>query len=472
MEEEKKVNSEETMESTDKAEEIKEENTEANQVSEEKETAEPEVKEEERAPEEPEAPDALIGDYNGNAPDQNKNSVFTPLEYVNDGTRTIDEDIERVRKTYSKKLSKSKVFDYASIGVMVLAFIGVLLVTFLNKSEALAWVTWVVLGVAIVAIVASFIVAAVFNKKNVKIASEYLGVYEDMTNAYVLSGLSLTDAKLCTDAKVDDQLIIQAHYFSTISAIQSRAVVSAKRNGLDFSLAEVAVIVPARTLKSANEKPEHLTCFDGTAFIPNPTDTVTSTQELSSTDMTMLDLNLSNEVSSKKEGEKREKDIENAKKAANDERTTTTGIFGKFFSVDTKVSSKEAFIVSYLGDMNNTVLPDYLKNYTPIHVPGLRGNIVVYATDIESSKVFFDDEAVKILNEIVPDIALQSMFISVNSYGAKISMTLSDDIMSLPIKQIPHLGCFDSYKNAVDKSFAFVDYVDSKKAKGDIKPEL
>jgi hypothetical protein len=44
-------------------------------------------------------------------------------------------------------------------------------------------------------------------------------------------------------------------------------------------------------------------------------------------------------------------------------------------------------------------------------------------------------------------------------------MTLSDDIMQLPIKQLAHLGSFDLYKDSTDKAFAFIDYVASKAGK-------
>jgi hypothetical protein len=44
-------------------------------------------------------------------------------------------------------------------------------------------------------------------------------------------------------------------------------------------------------------------------------------------------------------------------------------------------------------------------------------------------------------------------------------MTLSDDIMQLPIKQLAHLGSFDLYKDCTDKAFAFIDYVASKAGK-------
>ena len=130
-----------------------------------------------------------------------------------------------------------------------------------------------------------------------------------------------------------------------------------------------------------------------------------------------------------------------------------------------KVHSSEAMIISFMGDKENTVLPDYISGYQAIKVPGLRSNIVVYATDISQSKIFFSDDAIRNLNEIVTGLYVQSAFISINSYGTKIGLTLSDDIMSLPTKPLKHIGIFDSFKTALEHIFIFVDNVDEKRMK-------
>jgi hypothetical protein len=426
-----------------------------------------EVKAEEQ-PKAPAKPDEVDGDYNskkGSAGDS-ANAYFKPIQYVNDGTRTIDEDIERIREIHTKKLNRSKIWDWASLGLMLLCFIAVLLVTFFNKDTNRAWLTWTVLGVAIAVIVASFIAAALSNKKSVKVAGEYLSVFQDAVNGYTLSKLGLENPTLSSEAKGDDQLIIQAHYFRVINSIQSRALVEAKRKDYDFVAFEAAVIVPQIAIETANKLPENFLTFDGTPFVPTAFDTTqTSTQELSSTDMTMLDINLASEVGGQKEAGKRSKDIQRAKKTAQEETMTSTGMFGKFYSYGMKVKSEEAFIIAFMGEKKNTYLPDYLTGYQALHVPGLRRNIIVYVTDTKTAMTLFDAEATKLLNEITPDITLQSAFISVNSYGSKAGLTLSDDVMTLPMKPLAHRGTFDSYKKATEQIFAFLDHIDEKRAK-------
>ena len=425
------------------------------------ETAEKPLEAEEKAPEEEKKADDISGDYNGHQETLNT-SYFNPIHYTNDGTISIDDDINRIREKFNSKLSKSRVIDIVSIVLMVLAFVAVLVVTFaLKGKENLAWVTYLVLGISLAVIILSFILTAVFNKKNAKITKDYLNEYEDMLNGYVISDLKVKNPTLCVEAKVDDQEIIQAHYFRTINKIESRAVVEGTRNDYHFSLAEVAVVIPPVSFLQANKKPEDLLNLDGSKYIPDPVgETMTGTQELASKDMTMLDLDLSKEVLDPKQAKKRERDQKRA--AANKQTETATGLFGKIYSYGAYVDSEEAIIITFMGDKENTVLPDYLTGFKALKVPGLRNNIVVYAVNPLKSSKFFDEVGVKLLNDITTNPFVQSCFISINSYGSKIGMNLSDDIMQLPIKPLSHTGAFETYKNATDKAFAFVDYVTSK----------
>ncbi len=410
--------------------------------------------------------DAVNGDYNSKkATPTVEDAFFKSATYVNDGTRTFDEDIERIRKTNLSKMNSSKVFDYVFLGLMILAFAGVILVTFLNKNGSKA-ITYTVVGIAFAIILAGFILSSIFNKKKAKIVNEYLDQYEDATYSYVLSNLEVRDLKYCISAKISDQDVIQSHYFRTINAIQSRAAITGKRNGLDIHGAEVAVSIPPIPFTVANAKPTDLINLDGSKYDPQTSETMTGTQEFATKDMTLIDLNVASEASgSSKIQDKRRKDAYKASQKAGQTNETSTGFFGKFFSYDMKVHSSEAMIISFMGDKENTVLPDYISGYQAIKVPGLRSNIVVYATDISQSKIFFSDDAIRNLNEIVTGLYVQSAFISINSYGTKIGLTLSDDIMSLPTKPLKHIGIFDSFKTALEHIFIFVDNVDEKRMK-------
>lgn len=425
-----------------------------------------EANENESAASEDEKADAIDGEYNeakASASVSNPDA-FVPMTYFNDGTRTIDEDIENIRKNSMKQMNSSKVFDVISLVLMILAFVGVILVTFLIKDENLAWVTWVVLGVAVAIILGCFIVSTVLNKKRTKVVQSYLTQYEDASNGYAIASLEVENPMIYTQGTVDNQKVIEAHYFSTINSIGSRAIIEGKRKNRDFSIAEVAVQIPPVSYASCNAKPSDVFDFDGNRYVPDTsstTETMTGTMEIPTKNMTLLDLDLAGEASGMDDTQIRRKDEIKAKKSRYNEPTeTTSGLFGKFISYDMKVSSQEAIIVSFMGDRKYTVLPDYVKGFKAIHVPGLRSNIVVYASDIRYSKVFFDNEGVKRLNALVTSTVVQSAFISINSYGSHVGITLCDSIMQLPMKPIRSLGIFDSYKDCMEAAFGFIDYVD------------
>lgn len=398
-------------------------------------------------------PDDVSGTYNGTSVNPD-NTYFNPIRYINDGTISIDDSMENNRKAFNQKLKKSKVIDVIAIVMMLISFAAVLVVVFLNKGEnALPWLNWVVFGIALVIIVASFILTTVYNKKNAKITKAYLNDYEDTLNGYVISDLSVVDPTLCVDAKINDQDIIQAHYFHTINRIESRAVVEGKRKGFSFSLGEVAVVIPTVSIDSCNKKPEDYLNLDGSTYVPEPiSDTETGTQELASKDMTVVDLDMVT-----KDAKKREKDEKRAR--MNQQTETATGLFGKIYAYGMAIDSEDSIMIAFMGRKDATVLPDNLTGFNAIKVPGLRGNIVVYCINPLSSAKFFDEEGIRLLNDIVPNEVVESLFISINSYGSKVGMTLSDDIMQLPIKQLSHLGSYELYKDATDKAFAFIDHV-------------
>lgn len=404
--------------------------------------------------------DDITGTYNG-VNTTLETSIFNPIHFTHDGTLNIDDEFNSNREKFNSQISKSRFFDILAIVLMLLAFVAVLLVTFLNKGDnAIAWLTWLILGISFAIIIFSFILTSIVNRKNAKVTKEYLNSYEDMLNGYVISDLTVLNPTLCVDAKVNDQDIIQAHYFRTINRIESRAVVEGKRKGYDFSIAEVAVVIPTISIESANKKPEDLVNLDGSKYIASEIpETELGTQEVSAPDMTMIDLKLNAELA-KSNGKQREKDIKKANE--NKQTETATGLFGKIYSYSMKVKSEEAIIISFTGNSDSTVLPDYLTGFKAIKVPGLKASIVVYAVDPKESAKFFNEEGVKLLNDIYTGMVVQSLFISINSYGTKIGMNLSDDIMQLPIKRIAHLGSYAEYKSVTDSAFKFVDYVAEK----------
>ncbi len=401
------------------------------------------------------AQDSIDGEYNGKQNLGDFKSYFKPITYVVDTTHSIDDDIDKTRKKYTDLIKKYNILDLSSLILMVVAFIGVILVTFLNTDEKLAWLTWTILAIAIVIIIGGFVLSHFTGKKRRTLSIDYLTSFEDTLNGYVNSYLNVDEALLAAEGQIDDQLIIQSHCFKTINTIYSRAVVLGKRNGHDFTSAEVSVAVPTITFEDANKLPESFVNLDGTPYFPEAnTNLDTSTQELPATDMTLVDLDLAHEIT----GEKKKP----AKKKPED-TNTSVGLFGKYYSYDAKVTHQESMIISIMGTSKFTYLPDHLNGFTPVKVPGLKRNIVVFLADPKSSSIFFDEEGVRLLNDININTVVESLFISINSYGMKAGMMLSDDIMELPLKRIQHSGCYDIFKDESVKVFRFFDHVESKK---------
>lgn len=401
--------------------------------------------------------DSVEGEYNGNQNLEELKSYFRPINYVKTSSSSIDDEVETVRKGFSAKWSRNKVFNIVSVVIMLLCFIAVLLVAFLIEDESLAWVTWTVIGIAIVLIIVCFILNSVLSKKTNRYAEKYLDQYEDTINGYTLSDLNLEDATICTQGQLDDQLVIQSHCFTNISSISSRGIVLAKRNGYEYSSGEVAVIVPTISIEDANKFPIEYVDLEDNHIIPDENEPTidTSTQELDTTGITMIDVELADEA----QGKKKRRSSQNSQPTG-----TNTGLYGRFYSYESKVSHKESFIIAITGSKAHTYIPDYLTGFTPVKVPGLKHNIIVFAADITKSAKFFDEEGVKLLNNIPVNTVVYSHFLSVNSYGMKAGMNLSDDIMELPLNRIEHLGSYDLLKSATEAVFAYFDYVDSKKA--------
>ena len=447
--------------------EIKEEEVKETQPVEEakpaEEASQPEKVKEEAAIEQveektaEEKSDSVEGDYNAkrSAPAL-ETAVFTPIKYYNTGSN-IDNDVEDLRKSHTKLLSVSKIYDYVSLGVIVLAFVAVLLVMILNRGEnSKAWITYTTLGISAGIIIICFIISFVFSKKKNKMFLNYLNDYEDMVSSYFITDIGVEDAKICMDAQINDQLVIEAHYFRVINAIKSRGLLEGNRHNAPFYSAEVQVVIPEISFDEATKLPENFVNFDGSAYVPDENKSDTSTQELLSNDMTIVDKDIASEIAAQKK---------NKRGAQRVPTTINNGLFGRFYACGTTVSSEESMIISIIGDHKNSVLPSYLTGFTPVKVPNLRSNIVVYLINPKESEKFFTEETVALLNKFVTDTTVFSGFISINSYGAKAALTLSDNVMQLPMRPIVMSGCYESVKDDTDIMFKFIDFVEEHKNK-------
>lgn len=405
--------------------------------------------------------DSIDGEYNGSG-NNPSSAYFKPIHYINDGTISIDEEIENLRAGYVKKRNPGKIFHVVSL-ILILICFG-LFIVFTRWKGAKPWARWITFGLMVAVLIVCFVLSFYFNKKNTRTTSNYRVDFVNTVNGYTLSNLHLDDAKIAPEAKIEDKEVIEAHYFRTITSIQSRAVVRAKRNQYSFTCSEVAVVIPQAAIEDCNKVPLDYLNRDGTPYIEDTansgTTTVFGTQEISSS-VTRIDTEIANQLSGSGNVKAREKDEKKAKK--NEQKYTTTGFFGRFFAYGATVASEESRIISFRGDRKFTVLPSYLTGFEARKVPGLKKNIIVYVANPLKSSKFFTKENVELLNTRPIGITVQSAFLSLNSYGRKAGFNLSDEARQCPQKRIETLGCFDSYQNAINIAFKFFDSVQSTK---------
>ena len=407
--------------------------------------------------------DSIEGEYNGTEK-RTDAAYFKPIHYINDGTISIDKEIENLRSSYRKKRSPGKTFNIASLIIVIVCF-GAFIATSRIKNVP-GFVRWTTFALRVVVLVATFALSFYFNKKGTKITGNYRVDFVNTVNGYTLSNLHLDNALIAPDAKIEDKEIIEAHYFRTITSIQSRAVVRASRNEYNFTCAEVAIVIPQRSIEDANKAPIDYLNRDGTPYIDesgtNGTTTMFGTQERSSS-VTRIDTEIADQLSGKENAKNRAKDEKKAKKG--EQKFTTTGFFGRFFSYGATLSSEESRIIAFMGDKKFTVLPTYLTGFEARKVPGLKKTIIVYVASPVKSAKFFTEENVGILNSMPIGTVVESCFLSLNSYGRKAGFNLCDDIRQCPQKRIESLGCFDTYQKAVETAFKFFDAATERKSK-------
>ncbi len=402
------------------------------------------------------AVDAIEGTYTKEASQKPRedSGYFKTLDYHNDGAATVDEDIDSRRQVFAKTYNGNKVFSIVTMIVLVAIFVVILVLAFIEVPD---WVTWTCLGIGVALIVAALIVSHFMSKKVEKKAMSYLHEYQDVVSSYLVEKTGITDATLGCDATIDDQDFIQAHYFSTINSITSRSVVVGQRNGHNINMAEISVNVPPRTFDDGNKRPEDLYNLDGSRY--NPADDLgleTSTQEIDTSDMTMVDIDLATDSKQEKKKQKEKKSYEKDSNNA-----TEVGLFGRFIAYDYKVRSEQSFIITVLGEKQYSMLPDYTSGFYAIKVPGLKSNIVVYAVQPVLVADIFNADAVDILNSIEVSTNIQSLFISCNSYGTRVGINLADDMVELPIEKNPPLGGLNELSDLINKILGFVDGIEA-----------
>lgn len=356
--------------------------------------------------------DSIEGYYNKNASTVNtsKAAAFVPLISTTSDINSFLDTVEEKRQDYLVKYKKKKLIGRIlniSLAVLLLLALLILILSNVKVGESkLIPYTWVPITVVVIAATFAIGIAVfnyIYNKKSTTYTEDYFNNYQNLVASYSLSSLNLSDAKISTTGKLSDELLIQAHYFSTISSIQSRALVVAKRDEQEVYYGEIACALPYISKREAYQLPQ---LFDLETEIELPI------------------------------GIDEDKKDNTEKKSGlfSQTQTQTIGALGRLLALPNKLESSESMIIVFRGDEDTTVMPNFVNHYKAYKGRGLNDNIVLYLASDESKKLI-SDEVISVLNRVVIDKIVTSAFISINSYGSKIVLNLSDDLMILPIEK-------------------------------------
>ena len=297
--------------------------------------------------------------------------------------------VEDMRNTFYKTMSKSKNSStIITIVLLLLLVLGFALSSIL--SAELKWISYVIFGVAILGIVVTLFINSADKKKTMAKLDVYVIDFIQTIDAYAFaSNDAFSSVKACKSAKLELNDIVEAHFFDTINAINSRNVVLANLNGKTLKCGELACRVPyqARELKEGEVAPKR-------------------------------------------------------------QPSESYGVFGKYI---TYPFSKNFGVIVQLEGVN-FYKPTYLDGYEEIEVEGLKKDYKVYATSKGDVKKLFNDEIlIDTLNSFNSDDVLENMFLSINENGTKICLNYNETLMEIPMQKRVVNKPYLHYKNDIEK---------------------
>ena len=297
--------------------------------------------------------------------------------------------IEDMRSEFYKNMSKSKnMSTVVTIVLLLLLVLGFALSSILG--EDLKWISYVIFGVAILGIIVTLFINSADKKKTLAKLDVYvIDVIQTIDSYAFATNDSFSSVKACKSAKLELNDIVEAHFFDTINAINSRNVVLATLNDKTLKCGELACRVPyqARELKEGEVAPKR-------------------------------------------------------------QPSESYGIFGKYMTYP--LNKKFGVIVQLEGV--NYYKPTYLDGYEEVEVEGLKKDFKVYATSKgDAKKLLNDEKLIDTLNSINSDDVLENMFLSLNENGTKFCFNYNETLMEIPMQKRVVNKPYLHFKNDIEK---------------------
>jgi hypothetical protein len=325
--------------------------------------------------------------------EMNKN-VYEPLikpAFEGDGCEAA---IEEMRTKFSTGMKKSR---RQSTLTLIILVIGLVLMFVLKQylPTDLSWLIYVLLGILVVFLVVELILSSRNRKKLYANVDEFVKDAISEVDAYVFTDQEFIDTKVARAGHIDLSMLIEAHYFDTINAVNSRNIVRTTFLGKELTVSEIAARVP----------------------YADPMD---------------------------------DKDHSAEKKKP----AESYGVFGKYITYPLALRDGASVIILMKG--TNAYQPTFLDGYHQIAIPTLKASFLVWGTDDEITKEMINDDFAALINQYSSDQCLENMFLSINPHGLKICLNYNETVMEVPMEKALVGTPYIHYKGDVKRAAGLI----------------
>lgn len=177
--------------------------------------------------------------------EENEDSEVEEVEELNveDSERELSKKVDEKREEFNKFAKKQKIYNYIATGILLVVLIVAFVIALtVGNQEGQSWVTLLVLGIAVVLLVASFVFTRLQRKKMEKIGNEYVQFVLTETNKEIYRGERFTDLNfaLSNDEK---ESFNESRIFLNIKSFKAINVTTGKVNGNPFKVFDCAASV-------------------------------------------------------------------------------------------------------------------------------------------------------------------------------------------------------------------------------------
>ena len=182
--------------------------------------------------------------------DQAKEEASKLEEIINENSKEEEElkslPLDEKQKIVTGKIEDARLAYFAytkkqkkiSIGVIIVLVICIVLIFALG--EANPWVSYLALGLMVVAVILTFVATKVIKGKLSKQAEEYIKVLYQNVNDYLFSGENFSKLEVKAYGQLKDELFIDAGFYKNIKGTKSRNLVSVYYKDKQMAVADLA----------------------------------------------------------------------------------------------------------------------------------------------------------------------------------------------------------------------------------------